>query len=175
MASAVWLSGGGLPGDGAGNVYANTGDGLFDVNSGGSHYGDTLLRLHQDDGVLNLADYFTPYNQKYLQTNDLDLSSGQIMLLPEVPEGNFAITIDKNGTIYLLNQTDLGQYNPVGDTQIPQELDAPTLGEVHAGLTYWNNNVYVAAYTTPVIAFSFTNGQLSLTPTSQTPKAPARA
>jgi hypothetical protein len=173
MASAVWLSGGGLPGDGAGNVYANTGDGLFDVNSGGSHYGDTLLKLHQDDGVLNLADYFTPYNQKYLQTNDLDLSSGQIMLLPEVPEGNFAITIDKNGTIYLLNQTDLGQYNPVGDTQIPQELDAPTLGEVHAGLTYWNNNVYVEAYTTPVMAFSFTNGLLSSTPTSQTPKEAA--
>src|SRR5271166_1127075 len=173
MASAVWLSGGGLPGDGAGNVYVNTGDGLFDVDTGGSHYGDTLLKLDQNGAVLDLADYFTPYNQRYLQLNDLDLSSGQIMLLPEVPEGNFVITIDKNGTIYLLNQSNLGQYNPLGDTQIPQELDAPVLGEVHAGLTYWNNNIYVAAFTTPVMAYSFSNGRLSSTPTSQTPKTPS--
>ena len=172
-ASAIWLSGGGLPGDGAGNVYANTGDGLFDVNDGGSHYGDSLIKLNQGGGVLNLVDYFTPYNQLYLQKNDLDLSSGQIMLLPEVPQGNFMITIDKNGTLYLLNQNDLGHYDPLGDTQIVQELAVPVVDEVHGGLTYWNNNVYVAAYQTPVLAYSFTNGQLSLAPTSQTPKATA--
>ncbi len=173
MASAIWLSGGGLAGDGAGNVYANTGDGLFDVNTGGSHYGDTLLKLNQGDGVLNLADYFTPWNQKYLQINDLDLSSGAILLLPEGPAGNFTLAVDKNGTLYLVNQNDLGQYNPFGDTQIPQELAAPVLGEVHAGLTYWNNTVYLAANGTPVMAYSFTNGQLSLLPISQTPKATA--
>ncbi len=171
--SAVWLSGAGLAGDGAGNIYASTGDGLFDVDTGGSHYGDSLLKLQQGDGVLNLTDYFTPYNQKYLQMNDLDLSSGQITLLPEVPEGDFAVTIDKNGTLYLLNQNGLGHYNPVADTQIPQELDVPVLGEVHAGLTYWNNTIYVTAYQTPAMAYSFSGGQVSLLPTSQTPKVDA--
>src|SRR5580658_827837 len=169
-ASAVWLSGAGLAGDGAGNVYANTGDGLFDVDNGGSHYGDSVLKFNQGDGVMNLVDYFTPYNQKYFQTHDLDVSSGGITLLPPAPEGNFAVAVDKNGTVYLLNQEDLGQYNSIGDVQIPQELDAPVLGEVHAGLTYWNNTVYLGAYDTPVLAYSFSNGQLSLTPTSQTPK-----
>jgi hypothetical protein len=173
MASAVWLSGAGLAGDGAGNVYANTGDGLFDANHGGSHYGDTLLKLHQGDGALNLVDYFTPYNQKHFEIDDLDLSAGAIVLLPEVAQGNFVITIDKNGTLYLLNQNDLGQYNPLGDIQIPQELDIPVNGEVHAGLTYWNNNVYVEAYQTTVMAYLFTDGQLSLTPTSQTPSVDA--
>jgi len=174
-ASAVWLSGAGLAGDGAGNVYANTGDGLFDANNGGPHYGDTLLKFNQGNGVLNLVDYFTPWNQKYLQVNDLDVSAGGIILLPDVPEGNFVITIDKNGTLYLVNQNDMGQYNPNGDFQIPQELDVPiaTGAEVHAGLTYWNNNLYVEAFTTPVMAYSFTNGQLSLTPTSQTPRVDA--
>src|SRR5271166_629270 len=173
MASAIWLSGAGLPGDGEGNVYANTGDGLFDVSTGGSHYGNTLLKLNQSAGALNLVDYFTPWNQKYLQTNNLDLSSGQIILLPPAAEGNFAVTIDKNGTLYLLNQNNLGQYDPIGDTQIPQEVDVPTLGETHGGLAYWNNNIYVAAYDTPVMAYSFSNGQLSLTPTSQTVKMTA--
>ncbi|MGA7400434.1 MAG: Ig-like domain-containing protein [Candidatus Sulfotelmatobacter sp.] len=172
-ASAVWLSGAGLAGDGNGNVYANSGDGLFDVNEGGSHYGDTLLKLNQGNGVLNLVDYFTPYNQRYFQLNNLDLSSGQILLLPAVPQGNFVLAIDKNGTIYLVNQQDLGQYDPLGDTQIPQEIDAPVLGEVHGGLTYWNSTIYVAAYQTTVMAYSFANGQLSWTPISQTPKVDA--
>ncbi len=173
QAAAVWLSGAGLAGDGAGNVYANTGDGAFDLDEGGNHYGDSVLKFSQGNGVLNLVDYFTPSDQKYLQLHDLDVSSGAILLLPPVLEGNFAVAVDKNGTIYLLNQNDLGQYNIAGDSQIPQEIVAPVLGDVHAGLTYWNNTVYLEAYQTPVMAYAFTNGQLSLLPTSQTPKVTA--
>jgi len=169
-ASAVWLSGAGLAGDGAGNIYASTGDGLYDVDTGGNHYGDTVLKFNQGASAINLVDSFTPYNQLYFQQHDLDVSSGGITLLPSLPQGNFAITVDKNGTIYLLNEDGLGGYNPNGDIQIPQELDAPVKGQVHGGLTYWNNNIYLWAYQTPVMAYSFANGQLSLQPTSQTPK-----
>lgn len=172
-ASAVWMSGGGLAGDGAGNIYFSTGDGLFD-GPGGTHYGDSVIKVNQGNGVLNLADYFTPYNQKFFQENDLDVSSGLVQLLPQQPDGSdFALAIDKNGTAYLLNQNDLGGYNPSGDFQIPQELDVPVLGEVHAGLTYWNNTIYIAAYQTPVMAYSLANDQLSLEPTSQTPNVTA--
>jgi hypothetical protein len=169
-ASAVWLSGAGLAGDGAGNIYASTGDGLFDVNNGGSHYGDSVLKFNQGAGVINLVDYFTPYDQLYFQQHDLDVSSGGITLLPPVPQGNFAVTVDKNGTIYLLNEDGLGGYNSMADIQIPQEIDAPVNGQVHGGLTYWNNNLYLWAYQTPVLAYAFADGRLSLLPTSQTPK-----
>jgi len=172
-ASAIWMSGAGLAGDGAGNIYANTGDGLFDVDTGGNHYGDTLLKLSQGSGVLNLVDYFTPSNQQYLQMHDFDLGSGAILLLPEVPEGKFAVTADKSGTLYVVDMDNLGQYNSFGDTQIPQELAAPVLGEVHAGLTFWNNTVYVAAEYTPIMAYSFSSGRLSSQPISQAPKATA--
>ena len=172
-ASAVWLSGGGLAGDGAGNIYFSTGDGLFDGPMG-THFGDSVVKLTQGDGVLNLADYFTPYNQYYFQQNDLDVSSGLVQLLPQQPDGrNFLMAIDKNGTAYLLDQNAMGGYSPAGDFQIPQELEVPVNGEVHAGLTYWNNTIYIAAYATPVMAYSFANDQLSLQPTSQTPKVTA--
>ncbi|MFZ1919691.1 MAG: Ig-like domain-containing protein [Terriglobales bacterium] len=168
-ASAVWQSGGGLAGDGAGNVFFATGDGLFD-GPGGTHFGDSVIRLNQGDGVLNLADSFTPYNQKFFQQNNLDVGSGQVQMLPQQPDGrNFLLAIDKNGTAYLLDQTNLGGYNSAGDYQIQQELDVPVLGEVHAGLTYWNNTVYIAAFQTPVMAYTFAGDQLSLEPTSQTP------
>jgi Bacterial Ig-like domain (group 1) len=172
-ASAVWLSGGGIAGDGQGNVYFSTGDGLFD-GPGGTHFGDSVLKLNQGVGVLTLADYFTPFNQKFFQENDLDVSSGLVQILPQQPDGsNFVLAIDKNGTAYLLNQNDMGGYDPAGDFQIPQELDVPVLGEVHAGLTYWNNTIYIAAYDTPVMAYSFANDMISLQPTSQTPKETA--
>lgn len=174
-ASAIWQSGGGLAGDGQGNVYFSTGDGLFD-GPGGTHFGDSVIKLNQGEGVLTLADSFTPYNQAYFEENDLDLSSGYVQLLPQQPDGsNFVLAIDKNGTAYLLNQNDLGGYNPVGDFQIAQELAVPVLGEVHNALTYWNNTIYIGAYQTPTMAYSFSNDQISSTPTSQTPKATAQA
>jgi hypothetical protein len=171
-ASAIWMSGAGLAGDGDGNVYFSTGDGLFD-GPGGTHFGDTVLKLTQVGSTLALGDYFTPYNQLFFQQNDLDVSSGLVMLVPEQGDGKFTLAIDKNGTAYVLDQDNMGGYDPAGDYQIPQELDIPVSGEVHAGLTYWDNNVYVAAEQTPIQAYSFTNGQLSLTPTSRTPKATA--
>jgi len=172
-ASAIWLSGGGLAGDGQGNIYFSTGDGLFDGPMG-THFGDSVIKLNQDDDELNLADYFTPYNQYYFEQNDLDVSSGLVLLLPEQPDGsNFVLAIDKNGTAYLLNQTDMGGYSPAGDFQIPQEFDVPVHGEVHAGLTYWNNTIYVAAYATPVMAYSLINDQISSQPASQTPRTTA--
>lgn len=166
-ASAVWLSGAGIAGDGNGNIYFSTGDGLFD-GPGGTHYGDSVIRLSQGDGALNFADSFTPYNQEFLRAHDLDVSSGLVQLLPQQPDGRqFVLSIDKNGTIYLLDQNNLGGYNPAGDFQIPQEIVAPVQGQVHAGLTYWNNTIFVAAEATPLMAYSFTNDQISTQPISQ--------
>jgi len=172
-ASAVWLSGAGIAGDGNGNIFFSTGDGLFD-GPGGTHYGDSVIKLSQGASVLNLADSFTPYNQFYLQKHDLDVSSGLVQILPQQPDGSqFVLAIDKNGTTYLLDQNNLGGYNPAGDFQIPQELNIPVLGQVHAGLTYWNNTIYVLAEQTPPMAYSFSNNQISLQPTSQGTKATA--
>ena len=50
--------------------------------AGGTHFGDSVIRLSQGDGVLNLVDSFTPHNQLFLQQNDLDVSSGLVQILP---------------------------------------------------------------------------------------------
>jgi len=172
-ASAVWLSGAGIAGDGNGNIYFSTGDGLFD-GPGGTHYGDSVIKLSQGAGGLNLADSFTPYNQQFLRQHDLDVSSGMVQILPQLPDGRqFLLAIDKNGATYLLNQNNLGGYNPAGDFQIPQEIDMPVQGQVHAGLTFWNNTIFVAAEQTPLMAYSFSNGQVSSAPISQAPQATA--
>ena len=172
-ASAIWMSGAGLAGDNAGNVFLSTGDGLFDNDTGGGHFGDSVLKLTQGNGVLNLGDWFTPYNQQYLRANDIDVGSGQVLLLPEQGGGISVLAVDKGGTMYLLDPDNMGQYNPSGDFQILQEVKAPVLGDVHAGLTYWNGYIYVLAELTPPMAFSFSNGSLSSQPVSQAPIATA--
>ena len=172
-ASAIWLSGAGMAGDGAGNIYFSTGDGLFD-GPNGTHFGDSVLKLTQGQGVLTLADSFTPFNQLFFQQNDLDVSSGMVVLLPQQPDGSqFVLANDKDGSTYLLDQNDLGGYNPAGNFQIPQELDIPVNGQMHGGLTYWNNTIYTAAEKTPIMAYSFANDQLSTAPVSQSSKATA--
>ncbi len=166
MASAIWMSGAGLVGDGTG-VYFSTGDGQFDQDVGGGHFGDSVVKLTQGNGSMTVGDWFTPYNQQYLNDNDYDLGSGQLLLLPEQSGGNFVLAASKNGTIYVLDPGNLGQYDPQGDFQIPQELSVPILGEIHAGLTYWNGSIFVLAESTPPMAYSWSNGQVSSQPTSQ--------
>ena len=56
----VWQSGNGLAADTAGYIYASTGDGPFDADSGGRDYADSLLKM---DGDLAVVDYFTPMDQ----------------------------------------------------------------------------------------------------------------
>lgn len=159
--SAIWMGGAGPAGDGSGNVFFSTGDGFFDADLGGTHFGDSVIKLTKNAFGLSVADYFTPSNQLYLRSQDDDLGSGQVMLLPNQGAGNFALAVGKNGVMYLLDQNNLGQFNPVDDSQIVQEVSAPTLGDVYAGLTYWNNTIYLEATGTPVLAYSFSSSRIS--------------
>ena len=59
----IWQSAGGLSADSSGNVYLITGNGTFDVNTGGVDYGDSFLRM---TSTLSVTDYFTPDNQSKL-------------------------------------------------------------------------------------------------------------
>src|SRR4029077_2483009 len=66
--SGVWQSGDGLATDPTGDIYFVTGNGIFDVNTGGQDYGDSLMRISPLGTVI---DYFTPHDQQNM--NDLDL------------------------------------------------------------------------------------------------------
>jgi hypothetical protein len=57
--SGIWQSGVAPAADSAGNIFLATGNGLFDVNTGGSDYGDSIVKLSTAGG-LNVVDYFAP-------------------------------------------------------------------------------------------------------------------
>src|SRR4029077_1915591 len=80
--AGIWQTGNGLVADANGNIYAVTGNGNFDVNTGGQDYGCAYLKL--SGSTLSVLDYFVPYNQSYLnlQNNDVDLGAGGPLLVP---------------------------------------------------------------------------------------------
>jgi hypothetical protein len=138
----VWQSGSGLAADDLGNIYAAIGDGVFDADTGGPDYGDSLLQLSSS---LSVLDYFAPMDQACRLEQDLDLGSAGPMLLPtqqgSVPNelviaGKGGDPCDVNGAtpVYLLNRGKLGKYNPTHDHIVETVSGSP-----HG---YWSNPAY---------------------------------
>ena len=73
--SAIWQGGTGPSADASGNIYVVTANGTYDGPTVGNDYGDSVLKLGWDGSTFGVLDFFTPYNQAYLQDNDLDLGS----------------------------------------------------------------------------------------------------
>ncbi len=60
-----WGGGAGVAADLSGSIYAATGNGKFDLDRGGTDYGDSVLRLVSYTGhSFTVLDYFTPWDQQ---------------------------------------------------------------------------------------------------------------
>jgi len=166
---SVWQSGAGLAGDAAGNVYfASAALGDFDANTGGMDFGDTVLKLNLSGGPLTWVDYFTPFNQDFLNAGDLDLGSGGVVLLPDQTTGppHLLLAAGKESVIYLVNRDNMGEFNVNGDNVV-QEITA-NLGQVYSIPVYWNGMVYYLGTNNHTLqAYSLTNGLLSTSPVLQ--------
>lgn len=180
----VWGSGNGLVADSAGDIYAAIGDTLFDANTGGVDYGDSLLKL---DANLNVLDYFEPNDQACRRLNDLDLGSAGPMALPTQSGNtpNEVLIAGKGGTpcdsnpatsrIYLLNRDNLGKYNTTQD-QAVEEVPGSARG-YWSSPAYWQGSsgsyVYAAGVTEEggngdaLKMYTVSNGLLSASPTAQ--------
>ncbi len=95
---AIWAPGGPAV-DGAGNVYAATGNGASTTTY---DYGDSLLKF---GSTANLIDYFAPSSWAADNADDADLGSSSPALL----SGGLVYQDGKNGNGYLLSTSDLGQ------------------------------------------------------------------
>ena len=111
--AGIWMSGYGISCDLNDDIYVSTGNGLFNANTGGSSYGDSVVKLRLDiaNRRLDVIDYFAPTNQDWLQKNDLDLGSGGVMVIPDQDNRSLCICGGKDAVIYLLNRNAMG--NPI--------------------------------------------------------------
>ena len=170
--SSIWQSGSGLSADEQGYIYASTGEGKFNANTGGQDFGTSILKLNPV--TASLADYFTPYNEIYISGHDLDLSSCGTLVLPDQTTGSYPhllVASGKQGIVYLLNRDNMGKFNSTADTQIVQEIPS-VVGEIFGTPAYWNNRVYFAGNSHAIVALELSNGQLITTPVAHSATMP---
>lgn len=160
----IWMGGGGLAVDGGTNVYFSTGDGNFNAPSGGTEYGNSIVKLATANG-LSVADYFTSYNEEFFRTNDLDVGSGGVMLLPDQPGPypHLMIGAGKPQRAYLLNRdqmtTDNQHFNAGGSSDnIVQTM--PLGGGAFDTPAYYNGQIYYVASKDAIRAYIVSNGTL---------------
>jgi hypothetical protein len=152
----IWQSGEGPAGDSAGNVYITTGNGYWDLNSGGRNYSDSVLKFRPP---LSVADWFTPFNQSLLDAKDWDLGSTGPLLIPGT---RLLLQAGKTGMLYLLDQDDLGHWLATGDSEIVQSFQATT-SQVHASPACWDGPrgiwCYIWGAKDVLKAFALVNGR----------------
>ncbi len=163
-----WMLGS-LTADASGNIYTVTGNGSVDGN--GDH-GESVIKVSPTLAPIN---GFTPSNWSTLNNNDLDLGGGGLLQLPDqagtTTTPHLAVLAGKEGTLYLLNRDDLGQFAGAngGSDHVVQEFlgefsktPCNVDGECNFQTpAYWNNNVYFIAANHPLQVYQVANGTLS--------------
>ena len=172
--SGIWMSGGAPAVDASGSLYLSTGNGTFDGNSGtppNNDFGDTVMKVGTSSG-LTLVDWFTPFNQAFLDGQDTDLGSGGVVILPDQPSGpaHLLVAGGKEGRLYLLDREAMGNYCTTcttTDTNILQSfLAAPAIFGTPA---FWQNKLYLGGTSDALSLFAFdgTTGTFSTVASSQ--------
>lgn len=162
----IWMGNGGLAVDANNNIFFITGDGNFNAfaNSKGTEYGDSLIELSTSGG-LSVADYFTPYNQSFYSTNDVDVGSGGVILLPDQPGPNTHLLIGagKPQEAYVVNRdmmTTGGQHINTKSQQDNIVQEMPLGGGSYDTPAYFNEQIYYVATKDVIRSYVLSNGTL---------------
>ena len=174
---AIWMAGGGPAADAAGNVYLLTANGAFETTLDGSgfpsgaDYGNTFLKL--SGGSLAVSDYFTMSNAVTESSNDVDLGSGGILLLPDLTDANnatqhLAVGAGKDGNIYVVSRDAMGKFSASGN-HIWQQLDGVLAGGIWSTPAYFRQSVYFGPVGGSLRSFTISGGKLATGSASATP------
>lgn len=167
--ASIWQGGAGPAADEFGNIYVVTANGTYDGPESKNDFGDTVLKMGWNGSTFGVLDYFTPQNQLQLAQQDLDLGSSGPLILPDQPGlyPHELVAGGKQGTLYLINRDDMGEFNPDADDVI-QSIPKAVVGELTGVPSYWNGSVYVAGDLDYIKQFALINGALTTTPVSET-------
>jgi Legume lectin domain/Chitobiase/beta-hexosaminidase C-terminal domain len=180
IGAGIWMSGSGIAADTlnptgsspGGRLFIATGNGTFDATTpytNSMDYGDSIVRLHLNNGVMTVADDFTPLNQSTLNNGDKDVASGGVMLLPDQTTGghtHLLVQSGKEGRISLVDRDSMGGFSTSVDNIVEElPLNNPSnttfpIGGLWGAPAYGNNTVYFWGVTDNLKSFPLTNGKI---------------
>jgi IPT/TIG domain/Bacterial Ig-like domain (group 2) len=164
-AGAIWMSGSGPAIDASGNLFFSVGNGSYNTTNG--NYGDSMLKVSLvNNSALAVGDYFTPYTQASMNTNDTDYGSGGVLVVPDQSTSipHIALNGAKDGNVYVVNRDNMGHNHASDNNQAVQVL--PIAGSctedcLFSSPAYWNGNVFMNASGLPLRAYKLSNSQLT--------------
>jgi hypothetical protein len=178
----IWGAGGGLAAstDNPALIFVTTGNGPFDTNlvngfPQNGDYGDTFLKLSPS---LTVTDYFTPFNQFDLATQDHDFGSSGTLVLPGLRDVNgvvrhLAVGCGKDSNIYIVDRDNMGKYIPgaTSNANVYQEVFTVLPGGLYSTPAYFNKSVYFGPNGHSLRRFAINNAKLTTKVTSFTQNA----
>ncbi len=165
------MSAGGPAFDSSGNIFVMSGNGSFSEAS--NNFSSSAMRLTTgtgSSGSVNVADYFTPFNQASLSATDSDFGVSGALLLPDQtgPYPHLLITSDKTSTVYVINRDNMGKYSSTANNVV--QTFSSSIKHLKQDFVFFNNTLYVSGDSSPMNAFPFnpTTEQFQTTPSSST-------
>ena len=164
--TSIWETGNGLAADDEGNIFVSTAE---SANYGNQSFSNSILKLTpppwspqpQTQANPQPADFFTPSDVQYLDSNDLDISSVGPLILPDQTGfyPHIVVASGKQGIVYALNRDDMGGYDgPNGVDNDLQEFPLIVGGLLMCSPAYWNGTVYFGPDGAPLQSFQVTGG-----------------
>ena len=159
----IWQSGMGLVAD-QDSIYFVSGNGAFDTTNSGAQLGVSVARLQLMSPGFKLMDWFTAFNAKAINDQDLDYTTAPVLL----PEPKVIVMGGKDGYLNVIDPANMGHFT-AGSNQIIQQVLVG--GHTHGGPVYWKGpagpTIYVWAESTTLRSYSWTGNKINTTPTSQ--------
>jgi len=113
--SSVWMSGNGLAASPNGGIFFVTGNSANGSYDSVNNLSESVVNVSSD--LTHVTDFFTPSNANTM--TDLDFGSGGVLLIPTLAgPTNLAVALGKDGRMFLMNQTNLGQFTPGGPDKV---------------------------------------------------------
>jgi hypothetical protein len=144
----IWMSGTGPAADTLGNIYFSIGNGSVGLNNNPSdltNRSESVVRLHPDNTLQPVKDFFTPTNYPALEAADLDLGTSGVMIIPNAQR---TVTGCKDGNVYVLDEGNLGGYDSSGNQSV-QTINLGNNANMHAQFSYYGGTTNEFAYFWP--------------------------
>jgi hypothetical protein len=178
--AALWNSGGGIAADPAtGRVFVSVSNGTFDTDLDGQgfpskgDFGNAFVKLNLLNGRFVPEDYWTMNNTVTESSQDEDLGSGGVLLLPDLTNTSGQVVqlgtgAGKDGKLYVFNRGNMGKFDAEGNSTLYQELPGALGGSVFASPAWFNGTVYYGAVSDHIRAFKVNAALLQDQPASAT-------
>jgi hypothetical protein len=178
IGAGMWMGGSGLAADTlnptgsspGGRIFVATGNGTFDATKPYNttmDYGDSIVRLDLNNGAIKVGDIFTPSNQANLNSQDLDVASGGVLLLPDQSGAHthLALQIGKDAHLFIVDRDNMGGFNTTNKSVEDFYVNAGSFSGYWGMPTYGNNTVYVWTRNDNLKTYPLSAGAITTSPT----------